>query len=183
MGRLKAIRTERIPTLRIGRLKAPEMPPQLSPGLIERKSCTGARAGRSCAAGILNRNPTCMFCGAPSRVAEHLVGHNDATAVRVAEMLGLPPIAPTWRERFWSGPFCGACLTARGSGQGFEVQIGWRRAPNAGLRSGAARPTKSAYRIHSLTSTFRSLHRQRAGGGVEQGGEDVDLAGGPSRTS
>ena len=38
MGRLKAIRTERVPTLRIARLKPPVMPPQLSPELIERKA-------------------------------------------------------------------------------------------------------------------------------------------------
>ena len=64
-------------------------------------------------------NAKCFFCGAPSEVLEHIIGHGD-DAQQVADVLGLGTINQDWRARFWHGPFCGSCQTCARSRSGAE---------------------------------------------------------------
>lgn len=50
----------------------------------------------------------CAVCGQPATVLDHLVGHTDSQALKVATHLGLA-IEPSWQARFYTGPFVTLC--------------------------------------------------------------------------
>lgn len=92
---------------------------RFSPDLVERKRLYTSQRWRELRSRELRRNPKCFFCGAPSEVLEHIVGHGE-DAMEVAQVLRLPGVSPDWRERFWRGPFCGTCKKCAASRSGAE---------------------------------------------------------------
>lgn len=95
---------------------------RLHPDVVERKTLYQSPEWRALRRRMLKTRECrkCLFCGAWAEVLEHVVGHGgDAQAV--ARVLGFPPVAADWRERFWLGPFCGSCQRCARARSGSET--------------------------------------------------------------
>jgi len=117
-GRLRTVKPSKV---RPARMKVPTYRPHEEAGysldLQARKALYKTRDWYRTKARSKRKHggkPRCMVCGKLANTFDHLVGHDDDQAVRVASALGIVALE-RWRDRFFEGPFVWLCQTHHSS--------------------------------------------------------------------
>lgn len=108
---LKLLNASRVP---YAKSRVPIMPVEQTPdqGWQERRALYESPAWTSLRFRMIHKDPRCQVCqNAPATTLDHLLGHDDRQAATCAAALALPPVAGSWRDRFWEGPFMTCCAS------------------------------------------------------------------------
>ncbi len=120
-ARIKLLQNSRVPYMAT-RVKQIDIPHEESDEAKARRDMRWTPRWSKLRFRMKHREPICQIClVAPSTTLDHLLGHTDDQAMAAAEGLHLKGVNPSWKVRFWEGPFLLSCSECHSKKTRFEM--------------------------------------------------------------